>query len=362
MIESPAPSSSSAGTDTPNSADGANGANGNGIDSQGDIDSNLSPSIEMDEGANNSNDSNDAMFGIEGLNLPIMLGAASVVILCCCCLVILLLRYQRSTRSKLYIEDRKGGRNASSRPPPASIEMVNPYDNPMRAAQQTQPARSTQPTQPIQPTQTHARTKTQLPGGWAKDKDAEGNAYYYDQETGQTAWNRPPGSVQVPLEPAVAKAPVEHGRTKTQLPANWAKDKDATGASYYYHEHSGETAWNRPPGSVQVPVEEAASKSVAVEQQQHGRTKTQLPANWAKDTDAAGESYYYHEHNGETSWVAPPGSSGGSSGGALLPSTEKHGRSETVMPTGWTADHDANADKYYVDPSGSVQWAKPPGN
>ena len=33
----------------------------------------------------------------------------------------------------------------------------------------------------------------------------------------------------------------------------------------------------------------------------------------------------------------------------------------TVMPEGWTADFDANGDKFYVDPNDNLQWDKPPG-
>jgi hypothetical protein len=101
--------------------------------------------------------------------------------------------------------------------------------------------------------------------------------------------------------------------------------------------------------------------------QQHIRTQTKLPENWMKDTDANGQSYYYHATSGATAWDAPPGSVGGSAGGgeedggSLLPSAS-HGRSETIMPLGWAKDVDANLDKFYVAPSGSVQWEKPPGN
>ena len=140
----------------------------------------------------------------------------------------------------------------------------------------------------------------------------------------------------------------QHERTKTQLPENWAKDKDVDGNKYYYNKHSGETSWVAPNGSKQVPVQEG-----------HGRTKTQLPENWAKDKDVDGNKYYYHKNSGETSWVAPNGSKQvpDNSGSG---SSNAHNRNKTVMPTGWSADYDANSDKFYIDPNGNMQWEKPP--
>ena len=151
--------------------------------------------------------------------------------------------------------------------------------------------------------------------------------------------------------------PQQHGRTQTKLPANWAKDKDAEGNAYYYHEQNGQTAWEAPPGSVQVPVEVV---------QQHIRTKTKLPENWMKDTDANGHSYYYHATSGATAWEAPPGSTGGSTGvaaaaeGGLLGSN--HARSDTALPSGWGKDIDGEGNKYYYNEAGATSWTAPEGS
>ena len=170
--------------------------------------------------------------------------------------------------------------------------------------------------------------------------------------------------VAIEMTPQKTK-PQQHGRTTTKLPDQWAKDKDADGNAYYYHEQNGQTLWEAPPGSVQVPDEVV---------QQHIRTKTKLPEFWMKDTDANGQSYYYHATSGATAWEAPPGSVGGSAdsfggaGGAVNGGAVNGGavmmkeKRATVMPEGWKHDLDANLDKFYVAPSGAVQWEKPPGN
>ena len=41
----------------------------------------------------------------------------------------------------------------------------------------------------------HKRNSTQLPDGWEKHEDEEGNRYYAEEATGMTAWDAPPGSV-----------------------------------------------------------------------------------------------------------------------------------------------------------------------
>ena len=110
----------------------------------------------------------------------------------------------------------------------------------------------------------------------------------------------------------------------------------------------------------------ALKKVVAVledKEEKHIRTPTKLPKNWMKDKDANGQSYYYHATSGATAWKAPPGSVGGSAGenGGSLPNAS-HGYKPTIMPEGWSKDVDANLDKFYVAPSGAVQWDKPPGN
>ena len=311
---------------------------------------------ESSNSMNNKGSGGDNVFGVSGLNLNIVLSAAAgVVVLCCCCVVVLLFM-RRNNQQKRSSPSSQPPALAFEQVPPSSALPMNYLHNPMQPQHQPQPAfapvaieMTPQKPTPLQ----HGRTKTKLPDQWAKDKDAEGNAYYYHEQNGQTLWEAPPGSVQVPVEVVQ-----QHIRTRTKLPDDWLKDTDANGQSYYYHATSGATAWEAPPGSVQVPVEVV---------QQHIRTKTKLPENWMKDTDANGQSYYYHATSGATAWDAPPGSVGGSAGGgeedggSLLPSAS-HGRSETIMPLGWAKDVDANLDKFYVAPSGAVQWEKPPGN
>ena len=81
-------------------------------------------------------------------------------------------------------------------------------------------------------------------------------------------------------------------------------DEDS-GKSYYYHEQTGATAWEKPEEfndpTVHDAVAQCANKSAWVQ----------------KHDDASGEDYFFNEETGETSWEQPEAfsSSVSSSGG-----------------------------------------------
>ena len=59
-------------------------------------------------------------------------------------------------------------------------------------------------------------------------------------------------------------------------------------------------------------------------------------------------------HSAWTAWDAPPGSVGGSAGGGEL-LTGSHGRSDTNLPDGWSKDT-TGPDKYYYNEQGETSW------
>jgi hypothetical protein len=98
----------------------------------------------------------------------------------------------------------------------------------------------------------HARNSTQLPDGWDKLHDDEGNKYYADNETGTTSWEPPSGSVGGSAGGEGGEGGEgggAHARNETQLPDGWGKDF-AGEEKYYFNEETGETLWDAPPGSV----------------------------------------------------------------------------------------------------------------
>ena len=91
----------------------------------------------------------------------------------------------------------------------------------------------------------------------------------------------------------------------------------------------------------------------------HGRNETVLPSGWGKDMDAEGNKFYYSE-DGSVQWEKPPGSVGGSGSAGLL--GDGHVRSDTKLPSGWGTDIDGEGNKYYYDEAGATSWTAPEGS
>jgi hypothetical protein len=123
------------------------------------------------------------------------------------------------------------------------------------------------------------------------------------------------------------------------LPPNWIETVDpSSGKNYYYNELSGETTWDRPimddemmddvitdgvvnESKVDDTVLEVENKDNAADANQEedhdsvgnvlhpaSVVKTvhnKLPQGWDEAVDESGETYYYHEVTGETTWEMP---------------------------------------------------------
>lgn len=81
-----------------------------------------------------------------------------------------------------------------------------------------------------------------------------------------------------------------------------------------------------------------------------------LPTGWIELSDeASGASYYSNTLTGNVQWERPTASASVLQGGGMLR------RIGTFIPEGWQRIN-SNGQKYYVTPTGSSQWEKPPGN
>ena len=143
-----------------------------------------------------------------------------------------------------------------------------------------------------------------LPDGWIETVDeASGYPMYYNTNTEETSWERP-------ATVATMANPMAHRRDETQLPTGWTKEWDAEGNKYYSHEE-GQSQWDPPEGSVGGS---SGNDPELLLTTSHVRSDTQLPDGWAKDWDPEGNKYYYNTYDGESSWDPPEGSRGGSAG------------------------------------------------
>ena len=96
----------------------------------------------------------------------------------------------------------------------------------------------------------HARASTTVPSGWEKMTTEEGDRYYMDGKTGDTTWDAPAGSTggSTGIEEDSSMLNSEHTRSETVLPSGWGKDEHE-GDKFYFNEKTGETAWEAPEGS-----------------------------------------------------------------------------------------------------------------
>jgi len=204
--------------------------------------------------------------------------------------------------------------------------------------------------------------------GWEALRDPNsGSEYYYNSQTGETAWDKPviqqqelPASViddsnpvavsdavEEPSEEAVASdSNAENPFTDTTadsptrrpdggdkevvepiledtvnedvLPRGWSEVFD-NGKVCYYNAETGETSWTRPTNSGFAADEVAVNKSYdsshehSVKEEEPGeklsKEEKPLPDGWTSLTDEfSGRVYFYNEGTGETSWDKPVGS------------------------------------------------------
>jgi hypothetical protein len=155
-----------------------------------------------------------------------------------------------------------------------------------------------------------------LPEGWSSFIDeGSGYPCYVNDATGETQWDPPPGTggggggieMANPMQKKKKKKGGHHARNSTQLPDGWDKLHDDDGNKYYADNNTGETSWDAPPGSVGGSAEATGEANTAEEGSSHTRNLTELPAGWGKDMSGE-DNYYYNEETGETSWTAPEGS------------------------------------------------------
>ncbi|EED90309.1 predicted protein, partial [Thalassiosira pseudonana CCMP1335] len=67
---------------------------------------------------------------------------------------------------------------------------------------------------------------------WTEATDPSGRVFYFNQNTAESAWDRPVGKV---------------AEESPSLPSDWVETLDPTsGKTYYYNEATNETTWDKP--------------------------------------------------------------------------------------------------------------------
>merc|ERR1711865_1371390 len=95
-----------------------------------------------------------------------------------------------------------------------------------------------------------------LPAGWSSFIDeASGYPCYVNDATGDTTWDKPESTRDVEMTMANPmgamnknKVGGDHKRNSPQLPDGWEKHEDEEGNRYYAEEATGMTAWDHHRG------------------------------------------------------------------------------------------------------------------
>ncbi len=186
-----------------------------------------------------------------------------------------------------------------------------------------------------------------LPHGWGIAYDADGDAYYYNEETGATSWlledvHRIAKENEEGASSAVAEAVDGHPTDESLgLPPHWHVAYDEEGDRYFYNSVTNETSWYEPsvgvrstsgisspisspspsPSLDEMPsppaeaLERKTKSNMALYISSRGiaTSKSQsqqellgpIEPHWEECFDAAGDIYYMNTKTGQTSWQRP---------------------------------------------------------
>jgi hypothetical protein len=165
---------------------------------------------------------------------------------------------------------------------------------------------------------------------WTKHLDDEGRDYYYNENTGETQWEKPEDFHE---KSALSEEPPEDDYDdKVQSPSkgNWTHHLDDEGREYYYNENSGETQWERPDDF----IDEETSPDRPV-------------SRWTKHQDEDGREYFYNRETGETQWEQPD-------------DFDEEQESTTKSSEKWQKHTDEEGREFfYNELTGETQWEKP---
>jgi hypothetical protein len=137
-------------------------------------------------------------------------------------------------------------------------------------------------------------TITQLPPGWVETIDQSGETYYYHQVSGLSTWEKPELE-ESSADSATVVAPSDH------IPAKEAEVEDESSVAISAGQFKVAKSVDDGGSISLVDISESAPAP-----QQESDDEKLNEAEWIEATDpASGNIYYYNQTTGETSWTKP---------------------------------------------------------
>ena len=139
-------------------------------------------------------------------------------------------------------------------------------------------------------------------GPWTELHDMETDTvYYFNDRSGEAVWEKPAGFDQRWLDQQDQAALIQSSRHLRDVQVWQEYTDDTTGAVYYYNNQTGETQWDKPRGFDKnwLAIEDAVQLSA--------RSIRKVDAGqWGKYADEeSGATYYYNSVTGEKSDTKP---------------------------------------------------------
>jgi hypothetical protein len=165
---------------------------------------------------------------------------------------------------------------------------------------------------------------------WAEHRNAEGRAYYLNQKTGQSSWERPAAS---PPTSSVASS------AAPTASSDWKEHRNEEGRAYYLNGNTGESSWEPPTAAAEAPQ----LQPLRVLRSAAGRLRTALcnalgstpePAargnEWTEELDADGNIYFHNARTSESSWEQPAPSAPAAAAASPLPLRALHSAAHSL--------------------------------